>query len=290
MQSNGDAGDAEDDEDTEADEDDEEKVEQSMKGKKRTRSSKHTKSSSQSPEINEYNITLPSTFSKTVVQHPAMQAAVEIELTLRKAQADKALDEVRTHVATSYGYHQHAKKATSQQTKTRSHGALHRQRAVMKAAANVYRRARRAMVILGLSKDDTTYKKLRNDDMRPFAIFEKDRRLGDSKDTQKTSWIWRDLGYIDDIKSANVKEYMVESESFFWYEGVSRLRQDSLDLRVHWFRTEATAVRWSEELLLVKEEMARTMHFFDFYARLWTSRAKQHDEQELRGQAAYARR
>lgn len=88
-------------------------------------------------------------------------------------------------------------------------------RGAMIAAANVYRRARAALVNSGMKEDDKTYRPLNREDLRPFIVYEEDRRLGDSKKTAD-SWIWQSLGFIDgENLDKNVTEYITESELLF---------------------------------------------------------------------------
>lgn len=61
-------------------------------------------------------------------------------------------------------------------------------------------------------------------------------------------------------------------------------------LRVEWAKACARALRWNEEVLLLKEEMRRTRTFLEWKARWWENRAKfaVDDRLLLEGIAAYA--
>ncbi|KAI0686739.1 hypothetical protein BC835DRAFT_1287652 [Cytidiella melzeri] len=213
-------------------------------------------------------ICLPSSYPRDVQRHESVVEAAKLEKDLRQAHADDALDEVRAHPASSYGMYLHLKKAVTQKMKTRSSGPAQRIRSAVYAAADVYRRARVAMVSLGMNDADSTYRPLKKQDLKAFVVREEDRRLGDSKNL-KQSWIWGDLTFVNNDLSEGVKTHIIGH------------------LRVHWCRTKARAERWEEEMELVKTEMTRTIRFFAFYAHLWERRA---DESSDGGSASYARK
>jgi hypothetical protein len=48
----------------------------------------------------------------------------------------------------------------------------------------------------------------------------------------------------------------------------------STALRIEWARSRARAMRWSEELRLLKEEMRRVLAFLEWDAGVWRSRAR----------------
>lgn len=60
--------------------------------------------------------------------------------------------------------------------------------------------------------------------------------------------------------------------------------------RVHWFRSRALAARWIEEIALLLEEMRRTVRFFGRSREVWETRARDRDQHNEPGAAAYARR
>lgn len=60
-------------------------------------------------------------------------------------------------------------------------------------------------------------------------------------------------------------------------------------IRVLWFRQSALQTRWHEELLLVPEEMARTVRFFYAYEARWASIAQKEASRDG-ARAGYARK
>ena len=63
-------------------------------------------------------------------------------------------------------------------------------------------------------------------------------------------------------------------------------------LQIQWCRTRAHAMRWSEEVLLVQEEMRRVLEYMSWFANWWTSHAAvpsmAHDPYLTEGLTAYA--
>lgn len=46
-----------------------------------------------------------------------------------------------------------------------------------------------------------------------------------------------------------------------------------LAFRIEWSKARARSERWREEVLLLKEEMRRTLVFFEFYSAMWNTRS-----------------
>jgi hypothetical protein len=62
-------------------------------------------------------------------------------------------------------------------------------------------------------------------------------------------------------------------------------------MRVEWAKSKARADRWSEEVILVREEMRRVIQYFDWKANWWVSQADCRTEASLglkQGLHAYA--
>ncbi|KAG1844094.1 hypothetical protein C8R48DRAFT_750896 [Suillus tomentosus] len=92
------------------------------------------------------------------------------------------------------------------------------------------------------------------------------RRLGQG--FVQVSWIWTSVGVLEDNNDINLNDA----------------------LRVEWVKARARALRWNEEVLLLKEEMRRTRAYLEWKARWWDIRAKfTVDDRPLsEGIAAYA--
>ncbi|KAI0697694.1 hypothetical protein BC835DRAFT_1241906, partial [Cytidiella melzeri] len=139
-------------------------------------------------DLQTIRIHLPSSYPKDIRAHPAMKEAVELEIAMWRADANDALDQVQAYLASMYGLRRHLKKSTTQQTKLHSRAPAQRLRSAVYAAANVYRRARVAMISLGMAESDNVYWPLKNAHLKAFVVHEQDRHLGDSRKLAQ-SWI-----------------------------------------------------------------------------------------------------
>jgi hypothetical protein len=64
-------------------------------------------------------------------------------------------------------------------------------------------------------------------------------------------------------------------------------------LRLQWCRARARALRWSEEVCLIKEEMRRVLAYSSWFGQWWMDQATRHRREGLRnplseGLSAYA--
>jgi hypothetical protein len=151
--------------------------------------------------IHNAEIVLPSTCAPQVRSTKCMEDAVSIEIRLRKAQADNALDTLRTHLITSYAFKQEVKKtAVKHDMVTRNQKAIKAKNARIVDSANEYRRAYAALIALGFH-DPINYRPLAATDVRAFELMSADEQLGKSKRTP--SWIWMTLSFLDtkDVES-----------------------------------------------------------------------------------------
>ena len=67
-------------------------------------------------------------------------------------------------------------------------------------------------------------------------------------------------------------------------------------MRIEWCKARARAMRWAEEVELLKEEMRRILQFFEWRAQCWDERGLEDalhnvvDDDEREGLFAYAKR
>jgi len=73
---------------------------------------------------------------------------------------------------------------------------------------------------------------------------------GPAENRRRVGWIWTRLGKLE--------------------QGEDELLRD--DLRIEWCKSKARADRWSEEVLLLLEEMKRVQRFFLTQASIWDQR------------------
>ncbi|KZP31898.1 hypothetical protein FIBSPDRAFT_944525 [Athelia psychrophila] len=196
--------------------------------------------------------------SSLPLRTPASQKLVEYEFRLRMAQAFEALEEIRWHL------------------RLRMHMYRYKDRHVVDASAMKYTRARNAPATLasrtGAVGWDTQLQELSDEDIRAFTDdSEKERECKGRKTAQgkkgnaaqkkaqalgeghKTlSWIWKVVGVQDDGNDEGVQEA----------------------LHIEWCRARARAMRWSEEVLLLREEMRRVQGFSQWQADWWTGQTR----------------
>lgn len=161
-------------------------------------------------EINSVQIELPSSLSKTIRDHAGMKAATEVEFSLRKLQAEDALDELRTLLITSYGLNSDRRRLAGQKATTRALNALKRKWMQIRVAAGKYRRVRTIMLALGMDEKDGTFLPLRREDVKAFAMFTGEEQLGDSK--KMPSWIWEKINFLSAQGEGKVREYCIEGK------------------------------------------------------------------------------
>ena len=66
----------------------------------------------------------------------------------------------------------------------------------IQAAARAYRRARIALISLGMTLDQHgRFKQLDDSHIKPFMISNSHRELGESR--KEASWIWEDLSFVE---------------------------------------------------------------------------------------------
>ncbi|KAH9911315.1 hypothetical protein B0H21DRAFT_704746, partial [Amylocystis lapponica] len=223
-------------------------------------------------EVEAVHIALPSACDERVIRHACMRKVVDIEHQLRKGAAEDALDDLRTQLITSYAFKVDQKNISGQIANTRATAKTRSKWRAVEHAAAAYRRARRVMCRLaGAPTPDV--RRLRRSDVRALLLYLADDAPGTNK--QRPSWIWDDLSFMEGEDKGALKEYYDETA------------------RVHWFRRSALRTRWHEELLLVEEEMRRTLRFFGHWKVQWARTAAAHEREERVGsdaRAAFARR
>lgn len=149
-------------------------------------------------EVNQdLTILLPSSCLPEVRRQPALRQAVDMEIALRKGEASEALDELRTHLITANLFRKHIQKTKKREDhamRTRYKETHINKSENINKAARKYRRAYQALVALGV-ENDPEFPRLRNEDVKAFAVDKEGKKLGDSKAATKQSWIWQKLGF-----------------------------------------------------------------------------------------------
>ncbi|KAJ3525770.1 hypothetical protein NMY22_g10437 [Coprinellus aureogranulatus] len=163
-----------------------------------------------------------------------------IEFRLRTAQAQDALSTIRRNL---------------QRRVTVALNLLSTLQKKIQDAKEEYTRARSALLalapILGEKGVENVFLKLEDSDLKPLSADSVTApSQGQTKQVEK-SWIWKHPGAATD----NVTAYEAETR------------------KIEWAKTRARSHRYQEEILIVQEEMQRTLRFFQWKEDQWRLRA-----------------
>ncbi|EIW75289.1 hypothetical protein CONPUDRAFT_66284, partial [Coniophora puteana RWD-64-598 SS2] len=177
---------------------------------------------------------------------------ISCEWDLRFAQAHDALAEVRQYLRVrSFMLGFKDRFLRGQGANTRARESLKVVERRIKKCAYTYRNARTSLKSLAsrLSKPgwDNTLHELSDGDIRSMG----DYLQGETEGRTTLSWIWVDKSV------ANSDDPSVQD-----------------GLRVQWCKARARASRWTEETILLKEEMRRVLQFLDWQGEWWKANAE----------------
>ena len=219
---------------------------------------------------------LPSALPEHVRTSPGLARVCNMEMRLRKAEANDALSDIRRGRRNITRVWRHKKvnvAGTGNRPNTRMLDIYIRLDTKVQRAAEKYRRARAALVNLdpgGTWKDNL--KELRKEDIRgPGKEPEGKKDKKTSNGRFEDSWIWR---------AARSERSAINDDEIF-----------NDDMRVEWVKTRARMMRWQEEYLLIQEEMRRTLAWFEWKAGWWETQSTLRevgDPSILAGVSAYA--
>ncbi|KAI0062049.1 hypothetical protein BV25DRAFT_1870510 [Artomyces pyxidatus] len=222
---------------------------------------------------------LPSAIPKEMWASGLTPNITQKAIRLRRAQAEDALHEIRRHLRIRMGlvhYKRVFVAGPSQRTNTRARQAIKTFNEKLARHVARYRGARAALAVLEPDGDwQDQLRVLRQEDIR--APREDDEGLG--KGHREMSWIWRTLRH-ESRDAPRLDDNVSEEEV---HEG----------LRVDWVKSRARARRWNEEIILLKEEMPRSVAFLQWKSTWWMDRAERRTHVRadiLSGLRAYAAR
>ncbi len=156
-------------------------------------------------EIYATSIPLPSSFDELILARPGMASLVQWERKVREGQANDALNDLRTHLVTTEMLKIKKKDTTGKAWTTRMGKKIRRQHDQVIATADDYRRARLALIALGMTEDDVRFRPLLKQDVRAFTISSQIQQLGDSR--RDVSWIWEDFSFIDSARDGQHRAF-----------------------------------------------------------------------------------
>ncbi len=159
-------------------------------------------------EIYAVSIPLPSSFDELVLERPAVASLVSWEKKVRAGQANDALSDLRTNLVTAEMLKIKKLDATGKASTTRMGKKIRRQNDQVVAAADDYRRARLALMALGMNEDDPLFRPLRKTDVVGFTMSTATQQLGESR--KAVSWIWEDFSFADRPDDADHEEFFEE--------------------------------------------------------------------------------
>lgn len=234
-----------------------------------------TDSSAAAPhKAEEIQLYLPSGLSDSILRTQAVSVLLKKELQLRVAQADDALADIRRYRRVMKGVKDFKRfnvAGSGQHNNTRMYTLFQKFASKVKAAASRYRVAFNILRRLDPNGTWTTrLHELLDQHISGPGLDADERRLGDGQ--RELSWIWRTIA----------PETSPDDE----------IEYDD-NMRVEWTTTRARALRWNEQVVLLQEEMRRTLAFFEWKAKWWRQQIGQRtdvSDDVQSGLTAYAER
>jgi hypothetical protein len=216
---------------------------------------------------------MPSSLPRHIRTLPALHEICQLELRLRKPQADDALADVRRQRRVIQGLWQFKKlnvSGTGNKPNTRFINLYKRFDKKTKRFAEKYRTAWQALHVLDPNGSwAIRLKELKDGDIRGPG---RDANDATTSSRYEPSWIWL-VQRGGDTESGMCEEELNES------------------MRAEWAKTRARMSRWNEELLLVQEEMRRVLVYHKWKASWWLTRSALrtgNDASILSGVSGYA--
>ena len=154
-------------------------------------------------------LTLPSSLNEHTRQALNLQAFVNVELLLWKGQAYDALDKLRSSIRIwTLNFEFKIKEVRGQEQNTRAQRLLNSIRDKIGTVAAMYRRARAALVQLGMPEDDVVFQPLLDNKLY-MKNTSKPAQLGDNR--REDPWFWY-TGRPGGISLRQDPEWAIESK------------------------------------------------------------------------------
>ncbi|THU86082.1 hypothetical protein K435DRAFT_684412, partial [Dendrothele bispora CBS 962.96] len=270
----------------------------------RSKEEKETPSQDENPE--DIRLLLPSELSQQERDYGCRSGLLEIELRLRDDQMRQALDHLRNHL------HIRARLVTYRDSTVRHQAMLTRSRAMIArndVKTEVHKRRYQAAWnavnrVHGGDQTQVKWKQLKDADVRCLSS-ESDKAWKSARKilgTKKRN----EIEEQEDLAEAADKAELTREEirdragngyvktSWIWMDGGTgelideECMRDSI--RVEFCKAYARCRRWTEEVLLLREEMRRSLVSLEWKAQWWEARCKTpaEDKTHAEGVAAYA--
>lgn len=202
---------------------------------------------------------LPSSLLPNQQPSPAFAKCLSCEVRLRIAQADDALADIRHYLRVISGFWQFKKvniSGTGNRPNTRMRTLFNRFNHRIQLSMLRYSAARACLLAADpMGEWNTRLKELKKSDVRGPGRMDFSMEMSDALDTSKghfeISWIW--------LVQRPATETEVDASEQILDEG----------MRVEWSKSQARKMRWEEEVELLKEEMRRTIIYYEWKASWW---------------------
>ncbi|KAJ6448608.1 hypothetical protein DFH09DRAFT_965993 [Mycena vulgaris] len=200
-----------------------------------------------------------------------------VEARLREAEAGETLNHLRQGLRTRTATTRFkARNWSGQRALTRGQGILRQINIKIHASKLRYRYARQAILKLKLHGDwEHRLRVLAEDDVRGLN----ERTLTDEEKSQRERLVAMGqapeeggVAGLGDIVSGETHRTL----SWIWYESSAKDNNDEKlheALRVEWSKAYSRSRRWREDLVMVEEEMRRTIEFGEWAGKVWKLRA-----------------
>ena len=267
-----------------------------------------------SVEPEQQELWLPSALPSAQRTHNCSKVLVDIEIKLRQAQCHDILEKIRNVQRgrlAFIGFHN--RNLRGQNPNTRAKDTLDRLEDKTKSLAVKYRNGRKALLeLLGPGDWEKTLRKLSNGDLTtpdgmeisiddPIDPVDPDGRqrskkqrtadkLGLGQGKKTVSWIWTSAEAIGDGSDAELHK---GEQSPSLKQHAEQLIVLFAAVRIEWAKARARYLRWTEEVMLLKEEMRRVRKTLEWKATWWEQRREGwegQDEATREGVRAYASR
>ena len=161
-------------------------------------------------EIYALSIPLPSTYDARILSKKEMEVAALRERQFRESEANDALNDLRTHLITTEAIKMRGFSANRKASSARTREKIAHTHGDVDFAANRYRRARLALLALGVSPDAPMFKPLLAADKKAFHLGSSRETLGSSR--EDTSWIWDSLTFANERSDIRFEQFFSEGK------------------------------------------------------------------------------
>ncbi|KAJ6460709.1 hypothetical protein C8R47DRAFT_1226212 [Mycena vitilis] len=235
-------------------------------------------------EVETVKLFMPSALADDSARDRACAPGIAgIESRLRFAEATDALEEVRNGLRMRTVTNQFkVKNITGQRANTRAQGIQHGVDVRIHTGKLRYRYAREAYArLVGRGTWEDVLQLLEDEDVR--AMNERALTAEEKADEERM----REGGYLNELESGGVAAagVVVQGEgrrtlSWIWYGGNGLANDNGEEnkaaveaLRAEWCKGRARATRWWEEVVILEEEMRRSIAMAEWSSAMWKLRA-----------------